>query len=160
MQNITSILSSQPSLFILGVLIILFLVALSACMPFIINYLMKLSEKIKSEKVSMRVKDAIKKVGVIVSTLVDAENVVFRKEYVEAIKDGKIDDSEVAAMVAKVSAKAMEILKPELATLKSYLVGDMVLEYITAAVKSYLVALVNAKISDSKSLTSSPSETK
>lgn len=159
-MNLTAILHSQPMLFVAGVLVILFLVALSACMPFIINYLMKLSEKIKSEKVSMRVKDAIKKVGVIVSTLVDAENVVFRKEYVEAIKDGKIDDSEVAAMVAKVSAKAMEILKPELNTLKSYLVGDFVLEYITAAVKSYLVELVNAKISDSKSLTSSPSGTK
>lgn len=159
-MNLTAILHSQPMLFVAGVLVILFLVALSACMPFIINYLMKLSEKIKSEKVSLRVKDAIKKVGVVVSTLVDAENVVFRKEYVEAIKDGKIDDSEVASMVAKVSAKAIEILKPELATLKSYLVGDMVLEYITAAVKSYLVALVNAKLLESKPLTSSPSETK
>lgn len=160
MQTISSILSSQPVLFIAGILVVLFLVALSACMPFIISYLMKLSEKIKSEKVSLRVRDAIKKVGVVVSTLVDAENVVFRKEYVEAIKDGQIDNAEVAAMVAKVSAKAMEILKPELNTLKSYLVGDFVLEYITAAVKSYLVELVNAKISDSKSLTSSPSETK
>ena len=160
MQTISSILSSQPVLFIAGILVVLFLVALSACMPFIISYLMKLSEKIKSEKVSLRVRDAIKKVGVVVSTLVDAENVVFRKEYVEAIKDGQIDNAEVAAMVAKVSAKAMEILKPELNTLKSYLVGDFVLEYITAAVKSYLVELVNAKISDSKSLTSSPSGTK
>jgi len=160
MQNITSILSSQPVLFITGILIVLFLVALSACMPFIISYLLKLSEKIKSEKISLRVKDAVKKVGIIVSTLVEAENIVFRKEYVEAIKDGNIDNAEVAAMVAKVSAKAMEILKPELNTLKSYLVGDFVLEYITAAVKSYLVELVNAKISDSKSLTSSPSGTK
>lgn len=160
MQNITSMLSSQPALFVGGVLVILFLVALSACMPFIINYISKLSEKIKSEKISLRVRDAIHKVGVVVTMLVDAEAVVFRKEYVEAIKDGKIEDSEVATMVSKVSAKAMEILKPELNTLKAYLAGDLVIEYITATVKSYLVELVKAKVADQKSLPLSPSGTK
>lgn len=156
----TSLLASQPFLMIAGALVILLMIALSACMPFIISYIGKLSEKIKSEKISLRVKDAINKVGVVVTMLVDAEAVVFRKEYVEAIKDGKIEDAEVSAMVAKVSAKAMEILKPELNTLKTYLAGDLVIEYITATVKSYLVELVKAKVAEQKSLPLSPSGTK
>lgn len=159
MESISSLMSSQPTLIILGAVIILILLALSVGMPFIINYFVKLTEKIKSEKISLRVKDAIKKVGVVVTMLVDAEAVVFRKEYIEAIKDGKIDDAEVSKMVASVSAKAMEILKPELETLKNYLAGDLVLDYVTATVKSYMVELVNAKVAD-KSLTSSPSGTK
>lgn len=156
----TSLLASQPFLMIAGALVILLMIALSAFMPFIISYVSKLSEKIKSEKISLRVKDAINKVGVVVTMLVDAEAIVFRKEYVEAIKDGKIEDAEVAAMVAKVSAKAMEILKPELNTLKTYLAGDLVIEYITTTVKSYLVELVKAKVADQKSLPLSPSGTK
>jgi len=160
MQSIISFFHTQPALFIIGILIILLLLAMATFLPFLVNILLKKAEQIKSEKVSLRVKDAIKKVSVVIATLVDAEGVVFKKNYLEAIKDGRIDDAEITKMVADVSAKALEILKPELDTLRKFFVGDMVLEWLTLTVKSYLVGVVQEKLAMQIPLIKSPSETK
>jgi nitrogen regulatory protein PII len=156
-MNFDAIIHSQPVVIVAIIAVFSMLTLLGVCMPFIMNWLAKKAEQIKSEKISLRVKDALKKLGIVVATLVDAEGVTLRKDFVEAIKDGNVSSDEINKMVANLSAKALEILKPELNTLKSYLAGDLILDYVMATVKSYIVSTVKEKLENP---TTTPSQTK
>ena len=127
-------------------LIFALLVAIPFLLPNIIQVLNNIAEKIKSEKIRVRVKDAIEKVGIVIGRLVEAESAMYRKEIIEILKNGKIENEEIKALAEKIAKTAMEMLKGELPTLKNYFVGEMAFDFIVKTTTSYLVSFVQSKL--------------
>lgn len=104
------------------------------------------AETIKSEKIRVRLMDAIMKLRMVTDTLANSEQALLKAEMQKALADGKLETEEVKAIVKTMSAEAMRILTPETSTLKKYLTGDLLQPYIEKYVTSYLVDWAQAKL--------------
>lgn len=112
----------------------------------IFQYLKTLAEKNMSEKVSMRIKDALDKLYGVVKVLIEAESSLIRTEILKAIADGKIDEGEVKAIREAIAKKAMEIITPEIETIKRYLTGQAIMDYVVAVTTSMLIKRVQGMV--------------
>ena len=134
----------------------LFLVA-GILLPFGIKFLISLTDKIVSEKVRVRVQDAVNKLNMVVSNLISGCSELYRKEILIAIKDGRLDNDEIKAISKKLAEEAIKIISPELATFKRYLTGEAVFDYVVSVVNSMLVKWANDLIKQNPTLSPKPS---
>jgi hypothetical protein len=148
-QTITPYLSTILKAGLLAFVFAL-LVSLPYLIPQLVSVLKNLADKIQSEKIRQRVKDAIEKLGIVIGRLVEAESTIYRKEIIEILKDGKIENAEIVALAEKISKQALEILKPELATLNKYFVGEMLFDFTVKTVQSYLITVVRDRLGAEK----------
>lgn len=133
-----------------GLLLLMGIVIIS--MPFILpsifQILRNLAEKIKSEKISMRIKDALDKLYVTLDTLAQAEVSVYRAEVMKALQDGEITKEEVDQIANAVAKKALDILKPETETLRKYFAGEMLVDFVLPMATNYVVNAIKARIAE------------
>lgn len=113
--------------------------------------LINLADKHLSEKVSLRVKDALMKVEDVLIDLISVETNEIKKMANEAIQnDGKIDMSEVKDISKKVAELALKKLSTEANTLQKYVTGNSMSEFIedkvSAIVTQSVEKLVNQKM--------------
>lgn len=142
---------------LVAALIVGFFTVSIVLLPFFVMYLKKLAEKIGAEKVRVRIQDAIDKLNMIVRNLLDGCSVLYRKEILEALKDGKLEDAEVKAISQKLANEALKIISPEIDTFKKYLTGEAVFDYVVSVVNSMLVKWAN-EIMKKQNPTSNPNQ--
>ncbi|MBO7043798.1 hypothetical protein J6W34_04595 [bacterium] len=116
------------------------------------SVLINLADKHLSEKVSLRVKDALSKVEDVLIDLISIETNELKKMANEALQnDGKIDMKEVKDMSKKVTEVALKKLTTEADTLKKYVAGNEVSAFIedkvSAIVTQSVEKLVEQKLS-------------
>jgi uncharacterized membrane protein len=119
-------------------------------LPVLRDYLKKLAVKNFSEKVSVRIKDAIDKLYAIVNHVLEVELATAKVEIIEALKDGKIDQEEVQKILKKVTEEALKLISPEVNTLKNYLTGEALFEYVLKVVSSFAINYAKEKLQVSK----------
>lgn len=110
------------------------------------QYLKSLAEKNLSQKVAERVKDAIDKLYNVVKVLIESESTLIREEILKAIADGKIDDEEIKQIRKMIAEKALSIITPEIETIKRYLTGQAIMDYVVAVVTSQMVKFVKDQV--------------
>jgi hypothetical protein len=138
LQLVLPFLLPYLKLLVAALLVGVFAVAL-IFLPYGAKVLRSLAEKIGGEKVRQRLLDAISKLESIVRLLIESSADLYRKEILEALKDGKLDDAEIKAISKKLADKAMSILTPELETFKKYLTGEAVFDYVVSVVNSMMM---------------------
>lgn len=122
----TTILSSLILLLMFGVLALL-----TYFTPTLIKYLNDLSEKHLSEKIHLRVSDALTKLdNVIVDLLVLQQNRLKDLAREAFTNDGKIDMGEVKEIAQELGKITTDRLKSERNTLVKYVAGEYVTEFI------------------------------
>lgn len=127
---------------------------LLCALPFFIPKLMKvldnLADKIKSEKIRQRVKDALYKLGLVVERLVDAEAKLYQEEIIKIIADGKIENQEIVDLAGKMANDVIKHLGPEINTLKRFFVGDALVSFVTKMITGQIVNQVKARLEEKK----------
>lgn len=110
----------------IGVLIILSKLVKPMC-----DFLEALSTKYLSDKVSARVNDAINKIESTMIDLTVIQQETIKKLSLEAYQnDGKIDMKEVTDIAKKMAEITLAHLTPEEATIRKYISGDMIVEWL------------------------------
>lgn len=126
-----------------------FIVLLGA--GFLSFYLFKvlriLADKYLSEKVSIRVKDALDKLEYVVKTVVDADIALYELELKKALSDGKLEQKELIDIADKLAKKTLELIAPDIETLKKYFVGEGISDFVLNLVKKYVKETVFKKVS-------------
>jgi hypothetical protein len=107
-----------------------------------------LADKYLSEKVSLRVKDAIDKLEIIVRTTVEADIQLYEMELKKALSDGKLEQKELLDIADKLAKKTMGMIAPDLDTLKKYFVGEGIADFVLNLVKKYIKETVFQKVSN------------
>jgi hypothetical protein len=107
--------------------------------------LKNLAEKCLSEKVSLRIKDALSKLEGIGQALIQSETDLMKEELGKAIADGTITKGELTDIAEKLANKAMITLKPEMSTLIKYFCGENLLDALIVMFKKWIVDFATAK---------------
>ena len=141
----TTIISSLILLLMFGVLALL-----TYFTPTLIKYLNDLSEKNLSEKIHLRVNDALTKLdNVIVDLLVMKQNKLKELAAEAFTNDGKIDMGEVKEIAKELAKITTDRLKSERNTLVKYVAGEHVTEFIEdkiSAITTQTVESLAAKL--------------
>lgn len=130
----------------IGIFGLLFFLCVGYFVTPIFAYMKNLSEKVLGEKIGHRVNDALSKLEIVAKRCIMSTKEVYKDEIIKAAADGDISNEELSDIKDKISAEVMEIIKPELATLKKYVAGEFVLKFVTNTVQSYLVEWAQSKI--------------
>lgn len=138
----SAILLKYGMLLLIGIVI----VSMPFILPGLFQVLRNLAEKIKSEKISARINDAINKLDITLRTLAEAEVNVYRAEVLKALQDGVITKEEVDTIAQAVAKKAIEILKPETETLRKYFVGEMLFDFVLPMSTNFVVSAIRSRI--------------
>lgn len=107
-----------------------------------------LADKYLSEKVSLRVKDAIDKLEIVAKTTVEADIQLYEIELKKALVDGKLEQKELVDIADKLAKKTLEMIAPDLETLKKYFVGEGIADFVLNLVKKYIKETVFKKVSN------------
>lgn len=114
--------------------------------PKVVDILINLAESIKSDKIRIRLQDALGKLKMVLVTLMNSEHALLKKEVQIALADGKIDSDEMKAIAKKLASEAINMLTPETATLKKFLAGDMLGAYVEKMATAYMVEWAQQKL--------------
>ena len=120
----------------------------AAAIPSIWSVLERYAAGLKSEAVRTRIMDALTKTHHICDVLIASEAEMYKAEIKLALADGRIDNAEVKAIAAKLAANAMKIITPEIDTLKNYLTGECLLDYLNGVITTRMMDFVNAKATE------------
>jgi hypothetical protein len=118
-------------------------------LPKMTSFIKNLAEKNLSEKVSLRIHDAIDKMENVLIDLLTLESNEIKRMAKEAYQnDNQIDMTEVKEIAIRVSEIAIERLSPEVSTISKYLAGDMIVEYIQDKVSAIIVQSVERVLNE------------
>ncbi len=113
------------------------------------DYLEALAQEHLSAKVAKRVVDCINKIENVLMDLISAEQNLIKTMAKEAYaNDGVIDMSEVRNIAKVVAQTALTRLTPEMSTIKKYLAGNLVFEFIEDKVVGIVTQSVESLLSD------------
>lgn len=127
--------------FIVGCFITLFYL-----LPTLKELLKNIAEKFLGDKISLRVKDAMDKLFTVVEHVGNVAIAKARTDLVKALADGKIDDAEVKQLREDIAKEVMNVISPEIATLKNYLTGQALFDYIVGVVSSFMINKAKEKL--------------
>ena len=114
---------------------------------YLFKVLKSLSDKYLSEKISLRVKDALDKLQLVAKTVVESNIHLYEVELRAALSDGKLEQKELVAIAEKMAAKTMEMITPDINTLKKFVVGEGLADFVLNLVKVYIKDTVFKKVS-------------
>lgn len=137
----------------IGITCFLLLIGAGYAVSPIFAFLKNNADKVLGDKIGSRVRDAIGKLELVTKQCIASTQELYKKEIIAAAADGQITNEELKAIQSKIVKQVMDIIKPELATLKKYVCGDMVLEFVTTTVQSYIVEWADSKINNRPFLT-------
>lgn len=113
--------------------------------------LKNLADKYLTEKISLRVNEALSKVEIILLDLISVETNTIKEMAKKAMEDdGKIDMAEVKEISKKVAENALARLASEKNTLQKFIVGENITAFLEDKVTAIISQTVEKLISNSK----------
>lgn len=116
------------------------------------NYLEALAEKHLSSKIGGRVANALNNLEGVLIDLINTEREMIIKMGKEAYQnDNQIDVDELKAIAEKVGKVALERITPDVNTLKKYIAGDAIYDWVVGKATSIVTEAVGRVIENNLS---------